>query len=328
MKNGLPENAGSTPVDAEAAPDMWFVEYLTPHDAYHHGVRKLLHASQSEFQSITIADTGAYGRALFLDGKIQTTERDEPYYHEPLLHVPCLLHGCPKRVLVLGGADGGTAREALRWRGVEEVLVVDIDEAVVSACRLLLPDIARGAWVDDRCRLVVQDALDFVEEGDDVYDVIVCDLTDPIEEGPSLALFTTEFFGKLKRKLAKKGALSIQVGPSSLVEGGRLMPRICATLREMFYCVAPYQVFVPTYGSPLGMAVASDGTDKLPNAEKIDVMFKELVEGDNVVLDGRMVHGLFALPRILRIAVDEERDVYTDRDTATAFGKGSVSIQQ
>lgn len=307
---------------------MWFVEYLTPHDAYHHGVRKLLHASQSPFQSITIADTGAYGRALFLDGKIQTAERDEPFYHEPIVHVPCLLHGYPKRVLVLGGADGGAAREALRWASVGEVVVVDIDNSVVQACQEYLPGISRGALEDERCRLVVKDALDFVEEGDDLYDVIVCDLTDPIEEGPSLALFTKEFFGRVRRKLAERGALSIQVGPASLVEGGRLMPRVCATLRKVFGRVMPYQVFVPTYGSPLGMAVASNGSNELPNAEKLDLIFRDCLSGENVVLDGRMVHGLFALPRCLRVAIEEEQKVFTEDDMANAFGKGSLNVSQ
>ena len=309
---------------SESIPDMWFVEYLTPHDAYHHGVKELLHASRTHFQSMTIADTGAYGRALFLDGKIQTAEGDEAFYHEPLVHGPCVWHGSPESVLILGGADGGAAREALQWGSVKSVVVVDIDGEVVNACRKYLPQISRGAFESPRCELIVGDALDYIGKTTKKFDVIICDLTDPMESSPSLSLFTREFFSKLRRTLSDRGAVSIQAGPASLVESGTLFPRICSTLRSVFQSVHPYQVFVPTYGSPLGMVIGATSQDELPSVETVDEIFAEKLEGSLHVLDGRSFHGLFALPRCTSIAIEAEKAIFTEENTANAFGKGSL----
>lgn len=307
-----------------APPDIWFVEYLTPHDAYHHGVKTLLHSTRSPYQSITIADTGAYGRALFLDGKIQTTERDEPLYHEPLVHVPNVLHATPSQVLILGGADGGAARESLKWHSVQRVVVVDIDQIVVDSCKQFLPSIAQGSLDDPRCDLIVADALEYIRDTTDTFDVIICDLTDPMEDSPSLDLFTLQFFKKLTARLTPKGAISIQVGPASLIESPTLMPRICATLRHVFPSVHPYHVFVPTFGSPLGMAVATKQPTELPFESTIDAILRKQVQGDLAVIDGFAFRGLFALPRATRRAIEEEVDVFTDTHTANAFGRGNL----
>lgn len=304
------------------APELWFVETLTPHDAYHHGVRSLLHSTHSTYQSITIADIGAYGRALFLDGKIQTAENDEMLYHEPLVHVPCTFHKQPRQVLILGGADGGAAREALRWQCVERVVVVDIDKVVVEACREFLPRIADGAWESEKCELVIDDALKYIDKCDQFFDVIVCDVTDPLEDSPSLELFTVEFFAKLHARLQPKGTLSIQAGPVSLVESSTVMPRICSTLRQVFATVHPYQVFVPTYGSPLGMAIATKQPDDLPSESNIDNILKQQVKGELSVLDGFTFRGLFALPKNTRQAIENENKVLTRHSTANAFGRG------
>lgn len=306
------------------SPDMWFVEYLTPHDAYHHGVRQLLHSQQTAYQSMIIADTGAYGRALFLDGKIQTTEQDEPFYHEPLVHAPCVTHGAPENILILGGADGGAAREALRWKSANSVVVVDIDGDVVEACRKYLPNIARGAYQDERCTLIIDDALNYIQRTKRIFDVIICDLTDPMENSPSLSLFTTELFEKLHKKLAPNGAISIQAGPASLVESKTLLPRICATLNTVFPIVRPYQVFVPTYGSPLGMALATTNTEPFPSPTQIDKLFDEKVKGEFHVLDGNSFHAHFAMPRCVQIAIANEKQIFTSENTANAFGVGTL----
>ncbi len=222
---GPPETRNSGDVDNQ--PYIWFVEYITPNDAYHHGVQELLMTKRTPYQSMIIGDTGAYGRALFLDGKIQIAEGDEAFYHEPLVHPPILLNRSAKSILILGGADGGAAREALRWKSVERVVVVDIDRDVVEGCRTHLPRIADGAFEDSRCKIVIEDALDFIDEGTESFDVILCDLTDPMENSPSLSLFTKEFFQKVFNRLSTDGVMSIQGGPLSLVESPTLFSKNC-----------------------------------------------------------------------------------------------------
>lgn len=307
---------------AEEPPNVWFSEYITPHDVYQHGVKELLLTKRTKYQSMAIANVGAYGRALFLDGKIQLTEGDEAFYHEPLVHAPIVSNRNAKSVLILGGADGSAAREALRWKSVERVVVVDIDADVVDACKTHMPKVAAGAFENPRCTLRIGDALDFCEDVSEKFDVIICDLTDPMENSPSLSLFTKEFFEKLSNKLTADGAMSIQGGALSLVEGRRLFPRIVCTLSSVFENVLPYQVFVPTYGSPLAMALASRRSEELPNANEVDKLFDTALRSDLQVLDGRGLHGLFAVPKCVQQAIAKENKIFTSCDTPRAFGRG------
>ncbi|CAN8076879.1 unnamed protein product [Agarophyton chilense] len=324
---------GATPLEPtyarqETAPALWLVEQITPHDAYYHGIKEVLFSKSTNFQAMTIADTGTYGRALFLDEKIQTSEGDEPFYHEPLVHLPCLVHSNPEKVLILGGADGGAAREALRWHSVKSVVVVDIDGEVVDACRRYLPNISRGSLDDPKCKLIIGDALDYVENNRSPFDVIICDLTDPVEDGPSLHLFTREFFFNLKRSLKPMGVISLMGGPTSLRESKIIFPRTCATLAAVFECVRPSQVFVPTYGSPLGIIIATDKVQALPEPCELDSKIAKSVKGDMHVLDGNSVHGHFAIPRCLRKAIMDETQILTTDNQVAAFGKGILSSKE
>lgn len=308
-------NSVAPPGDTAQDPTMWIVDRLSPNLSFNYGFSTIYTSSQTPFQHLLVAHIGAYGRALFLDGLLQTSEGDEPLYHEPIVHSPCLFHGCPTKVLILGGADGGAAREALRWNSVCEVVVVDIDAAVVDACRVHLPSIARGAFEDPRVRLVIADAADFVANTQDRFEAIICDLTDPGEDGPSCALFTVEFFTKLQNLLTPRGALCIQSGPASLCESATIFPRVFASLRAVFRSVLPMQVFVPTYASPLALTLATDSSESLPTIARADRLLKDELTGEMQVLDGRAFHGLFAIPRFLRNAVEKETHVFTSANT-------------
>lgn len=307
-------------------PALWFEEFLTSNAAYRHGVKELIFSRQTDFQSLVIADIGPNGRALFLDGKIQTAEGDEAHYHEPIVHVPSIAFSSPSKFLILGGADGGSAREALRWRSTTHVTMVDIDGVVVDACQKYMTKIHRGALGDPRVRVVIDDANVFIKNnpGDERFDVVVCDLTDPMENSPSLCLFTVEFFSSLKKVLSgPRATISLQAGPASLVENSQLFPRVCATLRSVFEFVYPFQIFCPTYGSPLGMVMASDTPFTMPSSESVDDIMNGNLLSENRVLDGAMFQSLFGIPRDLRKAIEVERRVYSMDNTANAFGKGT-----
>lgn len=322
-----PKHVPSADANNEEAPHLWFHELITPYDAYHHGVRSFLCAKQTPYQSMAIVDTGVYGKALFLDGKIQTAVKDEAYYHEPLVHAPALAHGAPKSFLVLGGADGGAVREALRWRSTEQVTLVDIDGEVIESCQEYLPEIHRGALQDPRVELAVQDAAEFISNNSSTrkYDVVICDLTDPMENSPSLGLFTREFFESLLPLLSSSSSrVSLQAGPASLIENPTLFPRICATLRSVFAYVRPYQIYAPTYGSPLGMALASSEPIEFPQPHVIDDKFRNDISGDMFILDGHSLHGHFGVPRYVSTAIENESRIFTKRETANAFGHGTL----
>lgn len=283
------------PPPEASAPSRWFVEPLTPDNLFLHRVASVFTTATTPFQQLAVVDTGTYGRALVLDGKIQTATGDEVFYHEPLVHIPAVLHAArrsaavdgggsdggaggdngasadgllssaPTSALVLGGGDGGSVRELLRWPSMTSVTLVDIDGAVVDACRSHLRPIHGGALDGDpRVRVVIDDAMAHIADGTDTYDLILCDVTDPLEDGPSAALFTREFFAAVGGRLAPGGVMAIQAGPSSLVENPRLHPRVMRTLAAVFPHVASFVSYIPTYGSPLGFAVASFTTPTAP----------------------------------------------------------------
>ena len=166
----------------------WSVETL--HEGYGQMLQEteVLYDSETEHQRLRVFTNPQFGRVLTLDGVVQTTEADEFIYHEMLTHVPILAHGAATRVLIIGGGDGGMAREVLRHKAVEHVTMVEIDAGVVEFAKQYLPSLSAGAFDDARLNLVIADGAEFVAESQDRFDVIIIDSTDPI--GPGEVLFT------------------------------------------------------------------------------------------------------------------------------------------
>ncbi len=212
---------------------FWVNEYITPWDFYAHGITNVLAYRKTAFQEMHIVETGAYGKALVLDGKWQSCTGDEFLYHEPLVHPGMLLQGDPKAVLILGGGEGATAREILRWKNVQKCVMIDIDKEVVVACREHLADMHQGVFDDPRLEVVIDDALHFLDATDTKWDVIISDLSDPIEDGPSFKLFTKEYFAKAKKVLAPGGAFVLQAGPVAPMELG-MHARLVKTMEAVF----------------------------------------------------------------------------------------------
>jgi spermidine synthase len=208
-----------------------------------YGLDEIVVDLETPHQRLTIAETPAYGRALFLDGLIQSSEADECLWHEPLIHPAVLIHGNPKRVLVGGAGEGASLRELLRHRCIESIVAVDLDPAVVEACRKHLPDWHQGAFDDPRVQLRFEDVRDTLARADDrSFDIIVLDITDPIDEGPSVDLFTVRFFSEVARVLADDGIMVLQAGeldPHDM--------RVARTVRSTLAAVFPWGCLLKTY---------------------------------------------------------------------------------
>ena len=209
---------------------------------------------KSDFQDLIIFETPAFGRVLALDGIVQTTEGDEFIYHEMLVHVPMFAHGAAKRVLIIGGGDGGALREALR-HPVDTVTMVEIDGTVVDLCRQHMPGLSAGAFDDPRTDLIITDGIRYVAETDQTFDAIIVDSTDPV--GPGEVLFTEAFYADCKRVLAPGGVLVTQSGVPYFQRSevtnayGRLTPN--------FADVGFYVIAVPTYvGGVMTLSFAAD----------------------------------------------------------------------
>jgi len=233
----------------------WYQETLYPEWGQTFSVDKMIHREKSDFWDLSIFENSFYGRVLAIDGIIQTTERDEPVYHEMMVHVPLLTHGNATNVLVIGGGDGGIIREVLRHDTVQNVTMVEIDNSVIELSKKYLPSLSNGAFDDPRLKLVIQDAAKFVKETDEKFDVIICDSTDP--EGAAIALFTSEFYGDCHRCLAPKGIFVNQNGVPFLQKGELKMSfdNRSPHFKHVAYYVAP----VPTYvGGYMAFGWASD----------------------------------------------------------------------
>ena len=308
----------------EVRADFWLHEFITPWDYYAHGITRVFAHRHTKYQEMYIVETGAYGKALVLDGKWQSCTADEFLYHEALVHPALLLHGRPRRVLILGGGEGATAREVLRWRCVQTVCMVDIDGEVVEACRQHLPEMHAGAFDDPRLTVRIEDALKVLDEPGQEWDVILSDLSDPIEEGPSFKLFTREYFQRVRGALAEDGVFVVQAGPLSPPEM-QLHVRLNRTVASVFPHVRSYWSFVPSFAAPWGFVLGR--SRPLPERivpDEIDRALAAHVNGPLRMLDGTAMAGMFSLPRHIREAIAAETNVYTLETPPRFFGKSSV----
>jgi spermidine synthase len=290
----------------------WFHERLGPSEGHVHEVKTVLFSKKTPFQQIEIVEFGDYGRALVLDGKVQSTQTDEFIYHEVLVHPAMLTHPAPKRILVIGGGEGATLREVLRHRSVERALMIDIDREVVEVSRKMLPEFHAGAYDDPRSELVFEDARRWIETHDEIFDVIIIDLSDPIEEGPCYRLYTREFYQLVSRRLSPQGTIALQSGtvaPHDLLN----VAAVYRTLLTAFPVVRPYIANVPCFGLPWGFQMASKEIDpRAFSAADYDAMLSRRIEGEMKYLTGEVCTAQFALPKHLRDRLERETRIIAD----------------
>ncbi|MDH2241248.1 polyamine aminopropyltransferase [Pseudomonas sp. GD03909] len=263
-------------------------------------VDKLLHEMRTEHQHLVIFENPRMGRVMALDGVIQTSEADEFIYHEMLAHVPILAHGLARRVLIIGGGDGGILREVARHRDIESITMVEIDGAVVEMCREFLPNHSAGTFEDPRLNLVIDDGMHFVATTEEKFDVIISDSTDPI--GPGEVLFSENFYQACRRCLNEGGILVAQNGTPFLQLG-----EVQTTAKRMQGLFADwhfYQAAVPTYiGGAMTFAWGASSAEsrKLP----LEALMQRFA-GSGIVTRYYNPHvhiGAFALPQYVLHAI-------------------------
>lgn len=222
-------------------------------------VTRRLHEEQTPYQYLEVYESPLLGRMLVLDGAVQTTERDEFTYHEMLVHPALCTHPSPRRVLIVGGGDGGALEEALK-HPLKTATLVEIDDAVVRASRAYLGTIAGGAFDDPRCALVIGDGIAYVRETPDRFDVVLVDSTDP--QGPAAGLFSAEFYAQVAARLTPGGLVVVQSG--SAVYQHDLIRTVRACLRAVCPVVRTYLANVVAYpGVVWSFTIGSLGPDPL-----------------------------------------------------------------
>jgi len=294
-------------------PSVWFSDAINPNFVQRYRVRGTLYTGQTRYQSMQVIDTCDFGRCLVLDGRLQSSQRDEFIYHEALVHPALISHPGPSRVFIAGGAEGATLREVLAHRSVKEAVMVDIDEEAVDVCRRFLPSLHQGSFDDSRVELLHMDARKYLAESKQKFDAIVMDITDPVEGGPSWMLYTREFYRIVSERLAPGGIVAVQSGPCNLHDMA-VFTAINRTLREVFPDVFPYTAVVPSFGGAWGFTLVAKTADPLVlSAGEINHRLSTRVSKELRFYDGMTHQGMFRLPRYLRDGMRERKAIITDQ---------------
>lgn len=216
-------------------------EYHSPSAGFFFRITKWLFRQDSPYQKVEVFDNEYFGRVLLLDGLVQTTEKDEFFYHEMLVHPALQVHPSPRNLLIIGGGDGGVLKEILRYP-IKSVCLVEIDPLVIDVSKRYFPWLS-SSLEDKRSELIIADGWEFVRKTDRKFDVVIIDSSDPV--GPSVSLHEKKFFSNLKRCLGEDGIVTGQAG--SLLYHMDSIKKKNDFLRTLFRIVSFYSSPVPTY---------------------------------------------------------------------------------
>ncbi|MGM0652315.1 MAG: fused MFS/spermidine synthase [Bacillota bacterium] len=295
----------------------WLIEKTSPTTAHMFGIERYVKNYKTAYQDVEIAESSFFGRLLILDDKIQSAEHDEYIYHEALVHPAMLMCPSPRRVLFTGGGEGATLREIFKHPSVENVVMVDLDQEVVELCKEYLQYWHQGSFEDKRLELLFMDARQYLEETDQVFDVIISDIPEPVEEGPAVKLFTRQYYALIKRRLAAGGTVSLQAGDCALpfIE---VHSAINHTIRQEMPFVHSYKAFIPSFNTEWGFILAAPYDKILANEE----IFNDKIMERNLELyffDGETSAGMFLLPKDIRERLANEKAVLDDDNLLTVY---------
>jgi spermidine synthase len=301
------ERENSRTVDMYVEPgDEIYINRDTEIDGHWFISRGTIAECQSHFQKIEILRLAKFGKALVLDGEIQSVESDEYAYHEALVHPAMCLHASPRRVLIIGGGEGAVGREVLKHASVEQVVMVDIDGEVVALAHEHLGSWHQGVFADPRLRLIIGDGYEFVHGTDERFDVVFIDLVSSLDEGPAEALYTRSFYEALKYRLSPGGVVVVQATECN-IGLYRDHVRIRRNIEGVFAHLRSYATFIPSYECPWGFVIASDRSD--PGAALPHMIDRVIAErnlaGRLRFYDGTTHQGLFSLSKDLRKLLGE-----------------------
>jgi spermidine synthase len=232
-----------------------------------------------------------------------------------------LAHPNPEKVFIVGGGEGATLREVLAYRNVKKAVMVDIDKDVISICKKYLPEYHAGAFDDKRAKIYHTDARQWLAKSKEKFDVIIIDLTEPVEAGPAYLLYTKEFYQIVRSKLTKDGIISVQAGCASYTELLNLKA-VSHTLKSIFPIVSIYQADIPSFGGPWGFCVASMTLDTAAiTPAEVNKRIKARSLTNLKFYDGLTHQVMFTLPKHMRKAVAHGGRLITD-DTPLYLYKG------
>lgn len=269
---------------------IWFTEKQTQSFGITGKINQILENEKTEYQQLDMLETEQFGNMLLLDNMVMTTEKDEFVYHEMIAHVPLFTHPSPKKVLIVGGGDGGTVREVLKHSSVEKVTQVEIDNKVVEYSKKHLPHIS-SSFGDSRTELIIGDGFDHIIKSNNKYDVILVDSTEPV--GPAAGLFTKGFYAGIAKALKEDGIFVAQTdNPWFKAE---LIRNAIQDTKEIFPIARLYTCNIPTY--PSGMWTFTIGSKKY---DPLDVDPNRISDINGQYYTPELHQASFVLPKFVQ----------------------------
>lgn len=293
---------------------LYFHDFFSEHEIHVHGIEKIIFEARTPYQLIQLVRSPVFGDMLIIDGDVQSTSKDEYIYHEALVHPAMILSKSPEIVFIIGGGEGATLREVLRHKTVRKAFMIDIDSEAVELAKKHLTNWHRGSFDDPRSTVINVDARKFLENevSSGSCDVIISDLTEPYEEGPSFRLFTKEFFQVVYERLKDTGVFVLQASLLR-VTTHEMHRAIRTTLKSVFPVVRSYTAYVPSFDTTWSFLIASKHSDPLNlTKEAIDAYLASNISGELSFYDSETHTALFNLPKDIRRILAEEGEIITD----------------
>ena len=291
---------------------VWYREALTETAFFSYKIKKLIYVGETRYQKVEVVDTYDYGKCLILDGKLQSSAKDEWVYHEALVHPLMVTHPNPRNILVIGGGEGAVLREVLKYDSVVSVVMVDLDREVIEISKKYLGEFCKNSFSNGKVKLVFSDGRKFLEkQPKESFDGIIVDATDPLEGGPSTLLYTKEFYSLVRSRLRKDGLMVTQA--TSIYHSPQCFSRIYKTVEAVFPVARAFKADVPAYSSAWGFVLGSKKYDPLKlNPKDVDRMLKERKIRNLKFYDGLTHQTMFILPKNLRKMLQKEKEIVKD----------------
>ena len=281
----------------ERQPELWGGQAFTLQ------IKEILYHQKSKFQDVLVFESTNYGKVLVLDGVIQATERDEYSYQEMMAHLPLFAHDNPKKVLVIGGGDGGVLREIARHSCVEEIVICELDEDVINVSKKYLPFMSKG-YDDPRVTVHIKDGAQFMKENKSYFDIIITDSSDPV--GPACVLFETPFYKAMHESLKEGGIICTQ-GECMWLHVDLIKPLV-SSITSVFDTVEYAYCTIPSYPSgQIGFIIAtkaSSGSEEKNKGCKVPVrQLEESMQKDLRYYTLEIHQASFVLPAFAKRAI-------------------------
>ena len=279
----------------------WFIDKDSEYRFVYNKIKKHLLSKKTRFQKVDIIDTKNLGRAVILDEKVQSSESDEFIYHEALVHPAMITHPNPERILILGGGEGATLREVLKHPTVQKVVMVDIDKEFVNICKRYLKKWHKGSFNNRKVNLLFLNAMEYMENNKNKFDVIIADISDPLERGPASIIYTNAFYALVKKALESKGIFVTHATEVHYTTHKKIADKIFTDLKKIYPIVKLYFEYIPSFICLWGFAIAS----LKYNPENVSLItiqrrLRERNIEDLLYYDAEIHGKMFALPTCIR----------------------------